>query len=310
MSSSLKVREPVRRRWVKVAGSALLGVLLLLAAVLGAQAVRDVPEVRSFMQTYPGHSALPANAPVGLPVWLGWQHFFNAFFILLIIRSGWQVRTERRPAAYWTRHNSGIFRTKSAPQRVSIMLWLHLSLDFLWILNGIVFIVLLVVTGQWMRVVPLGWDVFPNAVSVGIQYLSLNWPTDNGWVNYNSLQLLSYSATIFVAAPLAIATGLRMSSAWPQRARRINAAFPLAMARAIHFPVMLWFAGFTILHVTLVLATGALRNLNHMYASQDNTTWLGFWIFAGSLVVMIAAWFAATPLVLRSVAALTGTVSR
>ena len=161
-----------------------------------------------------------------------------------------------------------------------------------------------------MRVLPLSWDVFPNAISVAIQYLSLNWPTENGWVNYNSLQLLSYATTIFIAAPLAILTGLRMSSAWPAKATRLNALYPLPLARAIHFPVMLWFVFFTIIHVTLVLSTGALRNLNHMYASQDNTTWLGFWIFAAALVVMIAAWFAATPLVLRAIASVTGNVSR
>jgi thiosulfate reductase cytochrome b subunit len=287
-----------------------LSVLVLFAVVLGAQAIRDLPSVSSFMLNYPGHSDLPSGAPVGLPAWLGWQHFFNAFFILLIIRSGWQVRTERRPVAYWTRRNTGLFRTKSPPQRMSLTLWLHLTLDFLWSLNGIIFIVLLFATGQWMRVLPLSWDVFPNAISVAIQYLSLNWPTDNGWVNYNSLQLLSYTITIFIAAPLAIITGLRMSSIWPTGANRLNTVFPLPLARAIHFPVMLWFVFFTIIHVTLVLATGALRNLNHIFASQDNTTWLGFWIFAASLLVMIAAWFAATPSVLRAIAAATGNVSR
>jgi hypothetical protein len=36
----------------------------------------------------------------------------------------------------------------------------------------------------------------------------------------------------------------------------------------------------------------------------------GFWIFSASLLVMIAAWFAETPLVLRAIAGLTGNVSR
>ena len=34
----------------------------------------------------------------------------------------------------------------------------------------------------------------------------------------------------------------------------------------MHFPVMLYFVAFTVVHVALVFATGALRNLNHMYA--------------------------------------------
>ena len=157
---------------------------------------------------------------------------------------------------------------------------------------------------------PNWWDVFPNAVSTAIQYASLNWPTDDGWVNYNSLQLLAYFVTVFVAAPLAILTGLRMSGAWPQGAVRLNRVYPIEVARAIHFPVMLYFVLFVIVHVTLVLATGALRNLNHMYAMQDDDSWVGFWYFAASRVVIVVAWAAARPVLLRPVAALMGKVSR
>ncbi len=55
--------------------------------------------------------------------------------------------------------------------------------------------------------------MFPNALSLLIQYLSLDWPTDQGWVAYNGLQLLAYFITVFVAAPLALITGLGMSPA-------------------------------------------------------------------------------------------------
>jgi hypothetical protein len=152
--------------------------------------------------------------------------------------------------------------------------------------------------------------VFPNALSTAIQYASLNWPVENGWVNYNSLQLLAYFTTVFVAAPLAIVSGIRMSGAWPANATRLTKAYPITVARAIHFPVMLYFVLFVIAHVTLVLATGALRNLNHMYAGRDDAGWWGLGIFAISLAVMVGAWVAARPLLLRPVASLTGTVSR
>ena len=65
---------------------------------------------------------------------------------------------------------------------------------------------------------PTSWDVFPNAVSAALQYVSLDWPTENGWVNYNGLQQLAYFATVFIAAPLAIVTGVRMSGIWPKKA--------------------------------------------------------------------------------------------
>jgi thiosulfate reductase cytochrome b subunit len=266
--------------------------------------------VQSFMTDFPGQSHLSAGAPVGFPAWLGWQHFLNTLVIVLIIRSGWMVRTNQRPAAYWTRNNNSVIRTKNPPEKISLDLWFHLFLDALWLVNGIVFYVLIFTTGQWVRLVPTSWDVFPNAVSTAIQYASLNWPTANGWVNYNSLQLLAYFTTVFIAAPLALITGIRMSGAWPAKAKKLNKLYPLEVARAIHYPVTFYFVLFIIVHVTLVVATGALRNLNHMYAVRDDTSWVGFWIFAASLVIIIAAWIAAQPLFLRPIAALTGKLSR
>ena len=310
MTTTKKPAKVSRSKQTKMAAIVVAAVVALLAVVLLAQWMRTLPAVQSFLADYPGHTELPADAPTGLPAWLGWQHFLNAFFILLIIRSGWQVRTTARPKTHWTRNNNGPIRTKNPPSKISLELWFHLTMDALWVLNGIVFVVLLLATGQWMRIVPTSWDIIPNALSAALQYASLSWPTENGWLNYNALQVLAYFTTVFIAAPLALATGLRMSGAWPKNATKLNKAYPIEVARAIHFPVMLYFVFFIIVHVALVLATGALRNLNHMYASRDDGSWVGFWIFAASLAVMIAAWFLARPLFLRPVASLIGKVSR
>jgi hypothetical protein len=72
---------------------------------------------------------------------------------------------------------------------------------------------------------------------------------------------------------------------------------------------MLYFVVFIVVHVTLVLATGALRNLNHIYASQDAVNWTGFWLFVVSLVVIVAAVFAARPVLLAPIAKLFGSVT-
>ncbi|MEO5321143.1 cytochrome b/b6 domain-containing protein [Arthrobacter sp. CC3] len=301
---------PNGSKWRTLAWAVPGGILLLAIVVLAAKLLRTLPDVQSFIIEFPGETQLPANAPVGLPSWLAWQHFLNALFIMLIIRTGIQVRTVQRPAAYWTRNNSGPIRTKGRPAKISLDLWLHLTMDFLWVLNGLVFFVLIFATGQWMRIVPTHWEVLPNALSAALQYASLQWPTENGWVNYNSLQVLAYFLTVFIAAPLAIITGLRMSGAWPKSTAKLNMVYPIEVARAIHFPVMLYFAGFIIVHVTLVASTGLLRNLNHMYGSRDGESWDGFWIFAASVAVMIALWLFARPVFLRPVAALTGSVTR
>jgi thiosulfate reductase cytochrome b subunit len=297
-------------RPVKLALAIGGAILVLAIVVLLARWIRELPAVQSFLTDYTGFSGLPDGAPVGIPAWLGWQHFLNSFFLLLIIRTGWMVRTTRRPDAFWTRKNTGLFRTKGAPQRISLNLWFHYTLDFLWVLNGVIFMVLLFATGQWMRIVPTSWDVIPNALSAALQYASLQWPLENGWVNYNALQVLAYFATTFIAAPLALITGLRMSAAWPARAERLNRIYPLTLARRIHFPVMIYFVAFIVVHVTLVFTTGALKNLGHMYASTDQESWLGFGIFSLSLAVMVGAWFAARPVLLRPLASLTGKVGR
>ncbi len=282
----------------------------LVVVVLLARWLRELPAVASFIRDYPGMSPLPETAPVGIPAWLSWQHFLNAFFLVFIVRSGWLVRTTQRPRGHWQRRNTGRFRTRGKPARISLNLWLHLAVDILWTLNGVVFLVLILATGHWMRLVPTSWDVFPHALSVAVQYASLDWPVHDSWVSYNALQVLAYFVTVFVAAPLALLTGLRMSPAWPKGPGGLNRVVPMSLARALHFPLMVYFVAFTAVHVTLVLATDAIGNLNHMYAAREDGTWLGLVYFAVSLVLMVAAWVVAKPVFTQPVAALTGKVTR
>jgi len=290
----------------------LVPVLVVVAAaiVLLARWLRTLPAVQDWLADYPGAYPLPDFAPVGIPAWLAWQHFFNLFLMALVIRSGWQVRTIKRPPAFWTRTNRGVIRTKANPRKISIHLWFHNAVDLLWVINGVVYIVLLFATGQWTRIVPTSWAVFPNAASAALQYASFDWPVENGWVNYNALQQLSYFAVVFLLAPLAIVTGLRMAEFWPANAR-ISKLYKVEWARAVHFPVMLLFVLFIIVHVVLVLATGAQRNLGHMFAASDDAaSWWGVGFFAGALVLTAAAIVAAQPIVLRAIGGVFGKVGR
>ncbi|MCR2824567.1 cytochrome b/b6 domain-containing protein, partial [Microbacterium sp. zg.Y909] len=81
------------------------GGALLVAAAMAVFFVRwflSLEFMQEFLATYPGEYHLPEGAPIGFPAWLGWQHFFNAFLMVLIIRTGLQVRTEKRPTVFWT----------------------------------------------------------------------------------------------------------------------------------------------------------------------------------------------------------------
>jgi thiosulfate reductase cytochrome b subunit len=290
----------------------VLGVLVLaIAVVVFARWLRTVPEVAAFVSANPGAVELPAYAPVGLPAWLGWQHFFNIFFMVLIVRTGWQVRTEKRAPGYWTANEKSFYSPAlSSPKKVSLTQWIHQSLDVVWLVNGVVFVLLLAVTGQWMRIVPLGWDYLPNALSTALQYASLDWPTENGWINYNALQVLAYFTTVFVAAPLAAITGYRFSTWWPDRNEKLSKSFPIEWARAVHFPVMLYFVGFTAVHVFLVFFTGALANLNHIFTARDAIDAWGLAVFAVAMLIIVSGWFVTKPFFMGQLAARFGTLSK
>lgn len=290
------------RRWTVAAA-----VVVLMVAILAAMQLRQTAAVTEFIEAYPGSAPQPETAPVGIPSWLAWQHFLNLFMLVLVVRTGYRYRKLKsgRPDAFWWSR-----RTKEGqrPQRISVNLWFHLAVDLLWFVNGIVFVALLAATGQWMRIVPTSWEVFPNAVSVVVQYLSFDWPTENSWVAYNALQQLLYFVTVFIAAPLAALTGYRLSYLWPQRNQKLAKLLPFDATLRVHFAVMVYFVLFVIAHVAMVFATGALRNLNHMFAATDGTGWAGVVLFALAVAAIIITWFALRPSVVKRIAAGFGNV--
>jgi methionine sulfoxide reductase catalytic subunit len=316
-----------RGKWFNLLWLLPLGFVGLIVAVAVAKGLRDDPAVQRFIAQYPGTiEPSQSAATTGFPAWLRWQHFLNLFLMIFIIRSGLQILSDH-PRLYWTRHSTpgrDWFRIQkpvpsdplwtakqdsiSLPGQVGLpglrhsiglARWWHLGVDAVWLLNGVIFYVLLFATGQWQRVVPTSWDVFPHALSVLVQYLSLDWPMENGWVAYNALQLIAYFVTVFVAAPLALITGLGMSPALSTRFRRVSKIFSIQTARSLHFLVFVWFVIFIVLHVSLAFTTGLLVNLNHVYAGRTGDSWTGFWLFAASMVVVVIGWVAATPFTIR-----------
>ena len=134
-------------QWIKlVVLFAVGGVAAAAILVLAARGVTTLPGVPEFLERYPGAYDLPDTVEPGFPWWAQWAHFLNIFLMVLIIRSGYQVRTQQKPPAYWTPKRGG--------KKISINLWLHQSLDILWLANGLIFVVLLFASGRWMRIVP------------------------------------------------------------------------------------------------------------------------------------------------------------
>src|SRR5262249_22021295 len=151
---------------------------------------------------YPGdiNSPIPYN---GFPLWLRLQHLFNLFLMIFIIRSGIQILADHprlyldnnsTPGREWFRFQKAVPMDRLWTARddavtipgwlgipgirhsIGLARWWHFSCDLLWLVNGLVFYVLLFSTGQWARLVPTSWDVFPNALSCFIQYASFHMP--------------------------------------------------------------------------------------------------------------------------------------
>jgi thiosulfate reductase cytochrome b subunit len=294
-----------RRRWPWfVVGALVLAVLVVLVA----RVVRFSEVGEAFVGVYTGEAPQPIGVPVGFPAWAAWQHGLNAVFLLFTVRSGWRIHRAGRPSTFWTRRNDGRIRTRNAPIRIAIDLWSHYVADTLWVLNGVLFVVLAAVSGHWARIVPTDWAVVPQAISAGLQYASLAWPTEDGWVNYNALQQLSYFVVVYVAAPIAVLTGLRAAPGLAARLRFLDARVPVRRAKQVHWWTMWFLVAFTAVHVFLVLATGAVRNLNHMYALRDDSSPAGAIVFAVSLLLTAGLVAALRPPVVRWAAARTGTV--
>ena len=314
------------RRWINVLWAIPLAFILVVLAVALAQQLRTMSGAQEFIVRYPGIAPSVPRVSAGFPAWLRIQHFLNFLFMAFIIRAGIQVLADH-PRLYWKRDctpGTEWFRfQKAVPtgrvwtakddsvtlpgwlgipgirHSIGLARWWHFSLGLLWMINGIVVYALLFWTGQWQRLVPTTWEVFPNAASTALQYLSLSFPVDESWTRYNSLQQLAYFITVFVAAPASILTGFMQGPAISNRLGWAGRLLNRQRARSLHFLAMWWFLLFIVTHVTLVFITGARVNLNMMFAGVNDGSWSGFAVFVPAMALVAVTWWLASPFTIR-----------
>jgi sulfoxide reductase catalytic subunit YedY len=319
-------RIRVGRRWISTLWVLPIGAAALILLIALAQSLRELPGIQAFIKDYPGIAQAAPSVDSGFPWWLQLQHFLNMLFMMFIIRAGIQILADH-PRLYWKRDctpGTDWFRfQKAVPtgrvwtskddsvtlpgwlgipglrHSIGLARWWHFSINLLWTINGILFYVLLFTTGQWLRLVPLTWDVFPNALSTAIQYASLNFPVDHSWTRYNGLQQLSYFITVFVAAPVSIATGLMQSPAISNRLGLLGTVLNRQAARSIHFISFSWFVLFILAHGIMVFVTGLRENTNHMFAGVEDNSWAGFPLFVLAMLIVGLAWWVASPFTIR-----------
>ena len=256
-------------------------------------------------------------ASLSFPLWLRVTHYINALFIGLMIRSGIQI-LGAHPRLYWTdssdpKHSWLKFTRRQVPtdrlytaadDEVDVPGWLGLpggenlglgrhwhffSLIF-WILNGVVYVALLFATGEWSRLIPTSWSIFPDAWHSLVTYLTLQIPPTSEFRPYDPLQQLTYAAVVFLLTPLMILMGAAMSPS-------IEAHFPWYVrlfggkqgARSLHFLGMLAFTLFTIMHTLLVLYVHFQDNIrNIVLGSQQGSLGLAVAIAVVALLIILA----------------------
>src|SRR6185312_5740251 len=126
-----------------------------------------------------------------------------------------------------------------------------------WIFTGLLYVVLMIVTDEWRRLIPTSWHVFTDAARAAQTYARLELPPPAAGLPYNALQQLTYAAVVFLLAPLSIATGAAMSPAvigrFPWYARLFGGK---QAARSIHFLCLVGFVLFTVGHTAMVIVHG------------------------------------------------------
>ena len=265
----------------------------------------------------------PNGEPRGFPLWIRWTHFANLFFMFLLMRSGLSILMDH-PRLYWNNNctpgtewlrftplkvpKDRVWTAKDDARYISPLIALpgyrhtigmgrswHFITDYGFIAAGIIYVVMLFVSGQWPRLVPTSWAIVPYAWETFIQYVTFHFPVEpNGYYAYNALQQIAYFGVVFIMAPLSILTGISMSSA-------VDSAFPWYPrlfggrqgGRSIHFLLLCGYVAFTIVHVSLVVATGTQRNFNHIVLGTDDSRPLGLILGCIGLAVVIASWIAA-----------------
>ena len=318
------VHYPPDRRfrvWIRPSVVKLVLFLLVLpvAAAWIEYGLAGLPEIPSFPQVRPDSFA----GPHGFPLWVRYCHFFNFLFLAMLIRSGLSILVDHprlyfnndcTPGSEWIRFTpihvpkDQIWTAKDDARYISPLaatpgyrhtigiarVWHFISVHG-FILTGIVFAILLFTTEQWKRIVPTSWHVGAQAWSTWVHYATLHMPPEpNGFYRYNALQQIAYFAVVFVFGPLAILTGIAMSPAvvntFPGYARMFGGR---QSARSIHFLNMLGFLAFLFVHVTLVVTTGFVRNMNHIVAGTDDYRYSGVIWGSIGIVVVVLTWITA-----------------
>ncbi len=147
----------------------------------------------------------------------------------------------------------------------------HFALAWLFAVNGVVYLLFGLISGHFRRdIAPAAGELRPRHVLAELwDHIRLRTPRGEAARRYNVLQKLAYIAVIFVLLPVMVLTGLTMSPA-------VTAAAPVLFdifggrqsARTIHFLAANLLVLFVLVHVVMVLVSGAFNGMRSMITGR------------------------------------------
>lgn len=169
----------------------------------------------------------------------------------------------------------------------------HFLTASIWLINGMVYIVLLFATGIWKHIVPTSWSIIPASFQTLYSYVTFHLPPPETFTPFDPLQQLTYFAVIFIFAPLMILTGMAMSPAIAGRFPWYTKIFGGRQgARSIHFIVMILLVSFIPIHIILVLLAGFPSNIGAMTIGHDISVKTGLVLYTGIIggLIVLNVW--------------------
>lgn len=155
--------------------------------------------------------------------------------------------------------------TLPAPLSLAMARRWHFFFAWIFVINGVVYALASLLGGHLRRgLIPSRQQLRGIGRSIW-DHARLRFPKGNEARQYNILQKLSYLIVVFGLGPLAVLTGLAMSP-W------LDAAYPPLVevfggrqsARTLHFVIAFAFLAFALVHIAMVLLSGAWNNLRAM----------------------------------------------
>lgn len=209
-------------------------------------------------------------------------HWLHVLCFTLLLASGLQI-LNAHPRFYLGQagadHDVAVFEVPAMPGWATLPSYhdlgagrrVHFSVAWLLVINGLVYLG----HGVWRAHVRR--DLLPSGGELSRRYLwqeikdhaRFRFPKGEAARRYNALQKLTYLVVIFGLVPLMVVTGLTLSPG-------LNAAMPWlpdllggrATARTLHFLTACSLVGFVVVHLVMVVASGAWNNLRSMVTGR------------------------------------------